>query len=107
MKNLFLALAFMLVSTFAFANNIGNDKSLISSDSYIYTNTIQSPNQHLVINSLEDFRIISEELSNIDNACSVSFTFEINVGVFSASGTIEGSCQEARDFFTWINSFFE
>ena len=38
--------------------------------------------------------------------CSVSFTFEINIGVFSASGTIEGSCQEARDFFSWISDLF-
>jgi hypothetical protein len=106
MKNLIFALAFMLVGTFSFANeNINSNVNKI--DNYSQTEFTQNHNQLIVINSLDELKLISEQLSNMKNSCEVSFTFSISVGVFSASGTISGTCQDAQNFFDWIYSFFQ
>ena len=106
MKNLFLSLVLLLTVSFAFANdNYNNSENLAKAISFKSIDDFQSSNA-VTINSISELSELNRILSNVNEMCSVSFTFEINIGVFSASGTIEGSCQEAQDFFSWIKKLF-
>ena len=106
MKILFLSLGLLLTVSFTFANeNYNNSENLAKAISFNSIDDFQNSSA-IAINSISPLSELNRTLSNINEMCSVSFTFQISIGVFSASGTVEGSCQEARDFFSWVTELF-
>jgi hypothetical protein len=107
MKNLFLSVLFVLTASLSFANTSDiNSKSLSKVNSFKSIDNFQNAGV-ITINSINELAELNKILSNTNDLCDVSFTFEINVGVFSASGTISGGCGEAQAFFDWIMSLFQ
>ncbi len=107
MKNLFLSVVLLLTVSFAFANESSNSaESLTKVNSFKSIDNFQNSSV-IAINSISELSELNRTLSNISRFCEVSFTFTISVGIFSASGKISGSCEEAQDFFKWIMTFFE
>ena len=109
MKNLFLSVVLLLTVSFAFANvssNSSESLTKVNVNSFKSIDNFQN-SSIITINSISELSELNRTLSNIDGYCDVSFTFTINVGVFSASGTISGSCAEAQSFFEWIMTFFQ
>ncbi len=104
MKNVFFSLAFMLIGSFAFANNsIKNDNLEIATSKEkielkLNLGEINDLSKEKIENYINQFLI--DSLNGIDDEldCSVTVTGSVSVGVaeLSIAVTVSGPCSEIR-----------
>lgn len=105
MKNVFFSLVFILIGSFAFANNyvkINNDLEVITSKEKIELKLDLGEINDLSKEKIESYvnKFLIDNLNGVDDEldCSVTVTGTVSVGVaeFSISVTVSGPCSEIR-----------
>ena len=96
MKNVFFALAFMLVGTFAFANN-SVEAELNLNENFEVINTLELAS--FDFSSAENFTVVNS--SNLALGCLLTITFEYEDGTSDTFylHVVDMSC---REFFDWL-----
>ena len=96
MKNVFFVLAFMLVGTFAFANN-SVETELNVNENFEVTNTLELASYEF--SSAENYTVVNS--SNLALGCLLTITFEYEDGTSDTFyiHVVDMSCKE---FFDWL-----